>query len=292
VSSGAAFMINEILSNVNRPDFPINWQATEHLPKIAWKTGTSYGRRDAWSIGYNKEFTIGVWVGNFSGQGIPELSGAQTATPLLFKIFNSVNYNNNNDWFKQPKDCDIRMVCSETGMPPADDCSDISTDYFIPLVSPAKNCNNRQEVMVSSDEKTSYCVMCAPATGFKKKSYKMINPELQQYFEERNIAYEKIPVHNISCQKIFNDGGPSIKSPNNGATYYISTANPEPLLLQCQPAGDVSTVFWYINNRYYKTAPAKEKLFFMPGAGLNKISCTDDKGRNRDIQITVSFVNL
>lgn len=60
VSPAAAYMITEILSKVNRPDFPINWQATEHMPKIAWKTGTSYGRRDAWSIGYNKNFTVGV----------------------------------------------------------------------------------------------------------------------------------------------------------------------------------------------------------------------------------------
>ena len=69
------YMINNILSKVNRPDFPLNWQATERMPKIAWKTGTSYGRKDAWSIGYNKKYTVGVWVGNFSGQGIPELSG-------------------------------------------------------------------------------------------------------------------------------------------------------------------------------------------------------------------------
>ncbi len=70
-------MINETLSKVNRPDFPLNWQSTEHMPKIAWKTGTSYGRRDAWSIGYNKRFTVGIWVGNFSGFGVPELSGAK-----------------------------------------------------------------------------------------------------------------------------------------------------------------------------------------------------------------------
>jgi membrane carboxypeptidase/penicillin-binding protein PbpC len=79
-------MINDILSKVNRPDFPLNWQSTERMPKIAWKTGTSYGRRDAWSIGYNKNYTVGVWVGNFSGVGVPDLSGSNTATPLLFKI--------------------------------------------------------------------------------------------------------------------------------------------------------------------------------------------------------------
>lgn len=60
VSPEAAYLITDALSKVNRPDFPLNWTATERMPKIAWKTGTSYGRRDAWSIGYNKNFTVGV----------------------------------------------------------------------------------------------------------------------------------------------------------------------------------------------------------------------------------------
>src|SRR5690606_6130097 len=92
VSPAATFMINEILSATGRPDFPLNWQATERMPRIAWKTGTSYGRRDAWSIGYNKTFTVGVWAGNFSGVGAPDLTGADIATPLLFRIFNTIDY--------------------------------------------------------------------------------------------------------------------------------------------------------------------------------------------------------
>ncbi len=87
LSKESAFIITEILTQLKRPDLPVHWDNTMHTPKIAWKTGTSYGRRDAWSIGYNKNFTIGVWVGNFSGEGVPELSGAAKATPLLFQLF-------------------------------------------------------------------------------------------------------------------------------------------------------------------------------------------------------------
>ncbi len=105
------------------------------MPKIAWKTGTSYGRRDAWSIGYNRNYTVGIWVGNFSALGIPELSGANVATPLLFKIFNTIDYDSDQEWFTQPKDCDSRVVCSETGMVPAEHCHNTITDYFIPLIS-------------------------------------------------------------------------------------------------------------------------------------------------------------
>ncbi len=108
ISPAANYMINEILSKVNRPDFPLNWTATERMPKIAWKTGTSYGRRDGWSIGYNKNYTVGIWVGNFSGVGVADLSGANIATPLLFKIFNTIDYDNDKEWFTQPADCDYQ----------------------------------------------------------------------------------------------------------------------------------------------------------------------------------------
>jgi penicillin-binding protein 1C len=285
-------MINETLSKINRPDFPLNWQSTEHMPKIAWKTGTSYGRRDAWSIGYNKKYTVGVWVGNFSALGIPELSGANVATPLLFKIFNTLDYDADREWFSQPADCSIRMACSETGMPPADHCTNTVTDYFIPLISSTQQCNNTQEVALSPDEKTAYCKVCQPGSGYKKKWFRSISPEMQHYFEERRIAYVKIPPHNAGCEKIFKEGGPAITSPKNGSEYFISKKKPEPLSLSCYTGNDVSKVYWYINNQFYKAVDANTKQFFIPQEGPVKISCTDDKGRNRDIWIQVRYVNL
>jgi len=292
LTPAATFMINEILSKVNRPDFPLNWQSTEHMPKIAWKTGTSYGRRDAWSIGYNRKYTVGIWTGNFSALGIPELSGANIATPLLFKIFNTIDYDSDEEWFTQPKDCDIRMVCSETGLPPGEHCPNTVTDYFIPLVSTSQLCNNLQEIAISANEKISYCKSCQPAEGYKKKWYRVVSPEMQRYYEERHIVYEKIPPHNPDCERVFKDGGPAITSPRNGSEYFISKKHPEPLQLSCNVGNDVHKVYWYINNQFYKSDEVHNRQFFMPEEGPVKISCTDDKGRNRDIWIRVKFVDL
>ncbi|MEP7279796.1 MAG: penicillin-binding protein 1C [Bacteroidota bacterium] len=292
LSAAANFMITETLSRVNRPDFPLNWQTTEHMPKIAWKTGTSYGRRDAWSIGYNKHYTIGIWTGNFSAQGIPELSGANIATPLLFKIFNTLDYDSDQEWFSQPADCALRQVCSETGLPPNDYCSNIVMDYFIPLVSPGGKCNNMHEIMVSADEKMSYCRACAPSTGYKKKWYKIIGADMQAWMDDNRIGYTKIPPHNPACEKIFREGAPSITSPANGTEYLISRNHPEPLQLVCRTAADASMVYWYVNDKFYKSAPIGAKQFFVPAEGPVKISCTDDKGRNRDVWIKVRYVDL
>ncbi len=292
LSAAANYMINETLSKVNRPDFPLNWQSTEHMPKIAWKTGTSYGRRDAWSIGYNKHYTIGIWTGNFSAQGIPELSGANIATPLLFKIFNTIDYDSDQEWFTQPKDCDIRQVCSQTGLPPNVYCTNVVTDYFIPLLSNTQKCNHMQEVMVSADEKISYCQSCVPANGYKKKLYQLITPDIQAWMQDNRIAYTQIPLHNPLCEKVFKEGAPLIMAPSNGTEYLISKKHPEPLQLVCRAAPDASRLYWYINNKFYKSCGKGDKQFFTPDEGPVKISCTDDKGRNRDVWITVKYVNL
>jgi penicillin-binding protein 1C len=292
LSPAATFMINETLSKVNRPDFPLNWESTLHLPKIAWKTGTSYGRRDAWSIGYNKRYTVGVWAGNFSGLGVPDLTGANVATPLLFTLFNTIDYDDNEPWFSKPNDCDVRMVCSETGLPPADFCTHLVTDYFIPLVSTATKCDNRAEVFVSADEKMSYCRSCLPPAGYKKKWYMVVPPEMKEYYDANHIAYQLIPPHNPDCEKVFREGAPVVTSPANGGEYFINRKDPEPLMLRCRVGNDVAKVYWYINDKFYRTGEAGGKAFFLPDEGPVKISCTDDKGRNRNVWIRVRYVNL
>ncbi len=292
LSPAATFMINETLSKVNRPDFPLNWESTVHLPKIAWKTGTSYGRRDAWSIGYNKHYTVGIWTGNFSGLGIPELSGANVATPLLFTIFNTIDYDDDAAWFSQPGDCDVRMVCSETGLPPEDFCVHRVTDYFIPLISTSKKCDNREEVYLSADEKISYCRTCLPPAGYKKKWYTVIPPEMKEYYDANHITYQAIPPHNPQCEKIFKEGAPIVTSPANGSEYLINRKDPEPLSLRCRVTNDVAKVYWYINDKFYRSGEARGNEFFIPEEGPVKISCTDDKGRNRNIWIRVKYVNL
>ena len=292
MSPEANFMIAEMLSKVNRPDFPLSWESSVHLPRIAWKTGTSYGRRDAWSIGFNKKYTVGVWLGNFNGDGAPDLSGANIATPLLFRIFNTINYDADQEWFRPPVTLQQRKICTVTGMPVNEFCTDQALDYFIPLHSSNELCNHMQEVQVDEKESISYCKTCLPSSGYKTKWYKITPFEMQRYFDENHIAYDKVPPHNPQCERVFSEGAPVITSPRNGNEYYISKDDPEPLQLSCETGTDVSRVYWYINNKLYKTAQPKEKIFFAPAEGPVKISCADDKGRNQNIWITVKKVAL
>ena len=292
LSPAATFMITDILVQKERPDMPTAYENTYHLPKIAWKTGTSYGRRDAWSIGYNKRFTVGVWCGNFDGEGVPELSGAEIATPLLFDIFNTIDYNSTNDWYQAPKEVAFRYVCNESGKRPNSYCVNQVIDYYIPMISDNTVCTHLKEIYVSANDSFSYCNACLPTFGYKKMTVKNNPPEMIDYFEQHHINYEKIPPHCPSCEKLFVYGAPEITSPANNMSYMLDKKETNQLMLACNASNDVKKVFWYINNQFYKAAERNEKLFIQPEEGKLKISCSDDKGRNADVWVTVKYINM
>jgi penicillin-binding protein 1C len=289
VSEEAAYIITKILNQVTRPDLPNNYDYTYRMPKIAWKTGTSFGKKDAWSIGYNAQYTIGVWVGNFSGEGVPELSGANIATPLLFEIFNSIDYNGKANWFKIPKELQMRKVCAETGLTPNTFCSNQILDYYRSGISNAKRCEHLKEITVNNSETISYCKTCEPGFGTKQKLYPNYAPELLNYYETRHILFTKIPPHYPACTRVFGDKPPKIVYPIAGSEYYLEKLEKQKLMLSCQASSDVEYVNWFINDKFLQKSKANEPLFYSPEAGKNKISCTDDKGRNEDIEVVVKF---
>ncbi|TKT93724.1 penicillin-binding protein 1C [Dyadobacter frigoris] len=290
VSKEATYLLNNILTQVTRPDLPSNFDNTYHLPKIAWKTGTSYGKRDAWSIGYNRKYTIGVWVGNFSGEGIPELSGANTATPLLFSIFNALDYNSSKGWYQMPANVSLRKICAVTGDIPSDFCDHQIIDYYIMGVSPYHKCQHLRYVFTDLSSKISYCTYCLPESGFVKNTYPNLAPELIAYYESKKIPYQKSPPHNPFCERVFREGAPLITSPNDGSEYFIQTAEPQQIQLSCQTGNDVQEVFWYVNDKLVKRSAPHEAVFINPPVGRVKISCSDDKGRNSDVQIVVKKI--
>jgi penicillin-binding protein 1C len=292
LSAEAAYMLTEILTQVKRPDLPLEWQNSADLPKVAWKTGTSYGRKDAWSIGYNKNYTIGVWVGNFSAEGVQEMSGSATAAPLLFEIFNTLDYRSEAEWYDVPEGVEFRLVCSETGKPPASFCTQITSDAFIPSISSVEICNHLKMSYIAADSSISYCKTCLPEAGYIQAWYPNYLPEMITFYEVNQVKYAKVPKHNPECERVFADSKPEITSPVHNVEYYVDRADTTEIMLSCNAANDVDKVFWYINDKFIKSCDPTQKVFFKPEEGRLKISCTDDKGRNSNAFINVKMINF
>ena len=112
------------------------------------------------------------------------------------------------------------------------------------------------------------------------------------FYQSHHIPIEVVPPHNPACERVFGSesagqAGPSITSLNDGSDYFINPKQPAELELGCQAANDVQTVFWYLNDKLYCRAKPTEAVFFKPRPGTLKVSCADDKGRNRDIRVTI-----
>jgi penicillin-binding protein 1C len=291
LSPAAAFLITDILAQRIRPDLPVGYENSLRLPRIAWKTGTSYGRRDAWSIGYNQDYTVGVWVGNFSGQGSPALTGTDIATPLLFDLFNTLAYNSPNRWDTPPASLDFRLVCAETGLVPGEKCSDQLIDYYLPGISNAQHCEHQKEALVSADGSMSYCRACLPEAGFKRQLFPNPRPEVLAFRESQGLPAQRLPPHNPACRLVrgTDDAGAAlaITSPIANAEYVLNRGEKQQLLLSCAAGSEVRQVFWYVNDRFLRAAKATERVFFRPPSGPVKISCADDHGRNVDVQVLV-----
>jgi penicillin-binding protein 1C len=104
------------------------------------------------------------------------------------------------------------------------------------------------------------------------------------------IPYKSVPQHNPDCPSVKVSGAPLITSLTDGAEYLLFRGRKQQLMLTCNAENGVGTVYWYLNDKFYKSASPNEKVFFFPDAGNYKISCSDDRGRNSDMWVKVTFI--
>jgi penicillin-binding protein 1C len=287
-SEASSYLVANILSGTSRSDIA-DLSNYSKLPKFAWKTGTSYGKRDAWAIGFNPNYTIGVWMGNFNGVGSPNLSGAEVAVPLLFDLFNAIDYNSDVKWFEVPEELFTREVCSESGLIRTQYCKNVSRDYAIKDQSHNEVCNIHKPVYVNLDETIQYCTGCLPSTDYKKAVYAVYQPELTVWLSKNKYDYHLPPPHNPNCTAKFAEGGPKILSPSQDYEYFLEKNSGQEILLLAASDSRVKTHYWYVNEKFIKKSKPGEKVFFIPEEKELKITCLDDNGRDGSVKVSIKY---
>jgi penicillin-binding protein 1C len=252
-SEGACYLISDILSGLERPDIPQRYLEDTDRPRVAWKTGTSYGRRDAWSIGYTPRYTVGVWMGNFDGRGVPEMSGTSMAVPLLLDVFHAIS--KGGSWFDLPPGVNERKVCAQSGLSVGPHCQHQIQDFFLTDRSSLQACDRHEVCWISPDSSLRYCPQCLPDSGYAKAVFPRYAPELSLWYEQEGLSVFRAPPHNPACDR--RDGGaegPRILSPSEDFTYYLDPQQPQEIMLQAAADARVNKLYWYVNGRFLKAA--------------------------------------
>jgi penicillin-binding protein 1C len=288
-SSSTAFMITDILSGLNRPDLSNNFESAKSLPKIAFKTGTSYGRRDAWTIGYSIEYTVGVWIGNVTRKGSPELVGSKAAAPLVVDIFNSISTRHQKTILPRPNDVGVREVCANSGVLPTPRCEHLVDDLYSISRSTTRRCEVETEMLVSHDGEMSFCPSCVGTKPYRTVTQNVYPPELMSFWATAGVNVPKAPRHNPACVRLFAGDAPKIVGLANEMTYYV-VPEKQKLALQANAGLDVRELIWYVNEKIFGRSRAGEKLFVSLTEGNHTLTCLDDKGRMSSVQIKVKHI--
>lgn len=285
-SRGTAYLVTGILSGLERPDLPNAFEYAKNLPRVAFKTGTSYGRRDAWCIGYSAQYTVGVWIGNVTNRGNPDLVGSRSAAPLLLDIFTSISTAPRAEILHPPPEVQRRQVCIRSGLPPGPWCTRTVDDLSVEgqtLTTPCPVCT---EFLVSPDRRVSYCASCLGDHPYKTVVYAHYAPELLHFWKVREVPHESAPPHNPACTRVFAGQGPSILSPVDRMTYYL-VDHQQHLVLQAGSSVDVREHRWYLDDTYLGASPPGERLFIPLTKGAHTVACMDDRGRVSTVAIVV-----
>lgn len=274
---GAVWQTFDALKEVNRPE-EIDWKSIPSMQTIAWKTGTSYGFRDAWAVGVTPRYAVGVWVGNATGEGKPGLVGAQTAGPVLFNIFNLLP---SSSWFTRPAGIFVEAeVCRKSGHLKGRFCDETDTLLVLPAGLRTEACPYHHLVTLSADESQRIYENCANTEPTLRKSWFTLPPVWEWYYKQHHPEYKPLPPFKAGCgedtfqpmQFIYPPMNARIKLPKqlDGSKGFLTVE-----LAHNNPN---ATVFWHLDETYQAQTQDFHKISLQPAAGKHSLTAVDGEG--------------
>lgn len=286
--AASIYLTYDSLKEVNRPEGDENWEFYDSSKKIAWKTGTSFGFRDAWAIGTTKDYVVGVWVGNADGEGRPGLVGVQTAAPILFDVFDLLP---KSDWFSKPFDeMQEVTICSKSGYRASPNCDEVEQKFI--QVSGLKTSPCPFHVLVHLDKTQQFQVnsSCEDINSMVHKSWFVLPPLMAYYYKAKNPFYTSLPrfredclgENAISMQFIYPKDNNTIFLPKD---FDGRTNN---LILKIAHSKPDTVVFWYLNETFLGTTKNIHEFAMSPKQGRHLITVVDDLGNEAKRWIEIS----
>jgi penicillin-binding protein 1C len=280
LNAGAIWSTFEALIEVNRPEEEAGWVNLSSSRKIAWKTGTSYGFRDAWAIGTTPEFVVGVWVGNADGEGRPGLTGVGSAAPLLFRVFNTLPQTS---WFQKPFDeLDKIPVCHQSGYKAGPYCDEIDSVYVVRAGIKTENCPYHVLVHLSADEKFRVSNKCEKIDNIIHKPWFVLPPAMEWYYRRKNMFYRPLPPMKQGCLEEDNVPPMELIYPTEVLKIFIPReidGTPGKTVFEIAHRYGDAIVYWHIDNQYVGSTKGIHQISLAPETGRHLLTVVDNNGK-------------
>lgn len=279
LGAGSIYLTFDVLKEVFRPGEETGWRNFYSAKKIAWKTGTSHGMRDAWAVGVNGDYAVGVWVGNADGEGRPGLTGTESASPILFDIFSQLP---GNSWFQQPlSDMDKIMVCAQSGARATEFCNEKKETLVTRTGLQATPCKYHRNVHLSADGKYRVHGDCEPISTMNTVSWFVLPPVQEYYFKSKNLSYKSLPPYRHDCENPSSLAVMDVIYPKTNARIFIPReldGNPGSALFEVAHRNQQTTIYWHLDGNYLGATRGTHRLPVTPTSGKHLLTLVDDQG--------------
>jgi penicillin-binding protein 1C len=278
MNRAAVYETLEALIEVRRPDEDNQWKLFASSQKIAWKTGTSFGFRDAWSIGISPDYVVSVWVGNADGEGRPGLTGVKAAAPLMFDIFRQLNKSER--WFPKPTHLfEPQEICVESGRIAGKYCPNKKWEMLPKCVSDSKRCSFHQEVNLSADGKFRVNASCEDIYKMKKSVFFVFPPLVEKYYKITHPNHQILPPFKSGC------------NPETTSMHILYPLPNSNILIPKQmneDRGEIiaelvhqhanKRILWHLDQQFLGETTGIHQLKFTAGKGKHIVKAIDEDG--------------
>ncbi|MCM4166688.1 Penicillin-binding protein 1C [Arenibacter antarcticus] len=284
--AASIYLTFEAMKDLNRPEGSESWEFYDSSKKIAWKTGTSFGNKDAWAIGVTKDHVVGVWVGNADGEGRPNMMGLNTAAPILFDVFDVLP---TSSWFQAPEDEFTTIdVCAESGYLASAICPKSSIripnkKQYVPV------CDYHRLVHLDQSGRFRVNSSCGNPAEIRTEPWFVLPPLMGYYYQRSHPSYVMLPPFKSSCKQT---GIPEMAFiyPKDGSRITLTKnfgGETGELVIKLAHAKPGTTVYWYLNDTYLGETVNYHERGLIPEKGRHRITAVDGSGNEIMVNITI-----
>ncbi|MDX1996740.1 MAG: penicillin-binding transpeptidase domain-containing protein [Thermoanaerobaculia bacterium] len=288
VSPWAAEDVGSILRGLARPDLPSTWDLTVGAPAVAWKTGTSFGHRDAWAVGFTGRLAIGVWVGSFDGRAHLGISGGEHAGPILFDLFRALDPGGGPP-MPPPGERPRLELCAHSRQLPGAYCPERQSFDAYPATRLGL-CPLHRRALVDRETGELLLADCLRDRPSEWRLFTVEPAELVAFWRAAGREVVDLPPYSRACRGIPSGRPPRIVSPDRDTPYRLRPEAPlefQKIALEAQVAPGVTRLWWYQDGRLVATGAPGEALFVPPVRGRHRLVATDDGGRSGVVEYRV-----
>lgn len=286
LSAASIWFSFEAMSGLNRPEEEAEWRQFASMKRVAWKTGTSYGGRDAWAVGVTPRYVVGVWVGNASGEGRPGLTGVGNAAPVLFDIFSLLP---GGGWFEAPHDeLEPMPICRLSGHKATAACEPVDT-LMMPLSGiDTPLCPYHRTIHLSADGQWQVNSSCESTDRMTTRNWFVLPPAQEYYYRHFNAAYEPLPPYKPQCREAM---GRSIDLiyPEHGAILMLPRGfdGEQKFIFRAAHVRPEALIYWHLDDTYLDRTDGEHQISCSPSPGHHILTLSDDKGNRKIISFEV-----